>query len=202
MSIGLLWGRARVVMRACAARITTDMTRLFCPSCGSATLARLGVTIDTSGTPHYHYKADRRVNTRGAIYSAPAPRGGRDGGLLLREDQLKFGAWQQRAKKKTVAKSMFGDAVNGARRAGGRGGGAHARCGVCVSLYVCCPCRHRCADDARRRDSRGHGPQEPERGARAGEARPEKDKTRPRVLSGGRMLGGARTAAAAAARIT
>ena len=45
--------------------ITSDMSKLFCPKCGNATMARLGATIGKNGKVHYHYKKNRRVNTRG-----------------------------------------------------------------------------------------------------------------------------------------
>lgn len=77
-------------------KITPDMTKLFCPACGNATLRRLGVTLGADGAPRYHYKKTRTFNTRGTVFSLPAPKGGRDGAasdLLLREDQLLTGAW-------------------------------------------------------------------------------------------------------------
>lgn len=46
-------------------RISTDTSKVFCPYCGNATLARLGLTISKTGKVYYHYKKDRRVNTRG-----------------------------------------------------------------------------------------------------------------------------------------
>jgi RNA-binding protein NOB1 len=73
---------------------------LFCRNCGNATLARLGVTLGADGQPRYHYKQDRVVNTRGTIFSLPAPHGGRSADLLMRGDQLLTGQWQQIAKRK------------------------------------------------------------------------------------------------------
>uniref|UniRef100_A0A7S1C2X8 Nin one binding (NOB1) Zn-ribbon-like domain-containing protein n=1 Tax=Bicosoecida sp. CB-2014 TaxID=1486930 RepID=A0A7S1C2X8_9STRA len=101
-------------------KITTDMSKMFCPMCGNATLARLGVTLDAKGNPHYHYKRNRVVRTTGSKHSLPAARGGRDGDLLLREDQLLTGAWRQRAHKKTAASSMFDpyDEARGGKRTG------------------------------------------------------------------------------------
>lgn len=88
-------------------KITTEMTRMFCPVCGNATLARLGVTLDSKGKPRYHYKRNRVVKTTGSKHSLPAARGGRDGDLLLREDQLLVGQWRQKSHKKTSGSSMF-----------------------------------------------------------------------------------------------
>jgi RNA-binding protein NOB1 len=85
---------------------------LFCKKCGNATLARLGVTLGADGTPRYHYKRFRQINTRGTIYTIPAPKGGRDrlkGGpgdgaeLLLRPDQLLTGGWREKARHAKAA---------------------------------------------------------------------------------------------------
>lgn len=155
--------------------ITKQMDRMFCPSCGNAALARLGVTLQKNGKPRYHYRRNRRVNTRGTKFALPAPKvrvasvragrggacrgvcvwpwrewreaggargrrggggagawahssrllcwrpvavrrfgcvslqGGRDGDLLLREDQLLTGVWGQRNRKKQTVTTMFAD---------------------------------------------------------------------------------------------
>lgn len=87
---------------------------MFCKRCGNATLARLGVTLGADGTPRYHYKKHRQINTRGTIYALPNPKGGRakehegkghgawkgkGGELLLRPDQLLTGGWKERVRQ-------------------------------------------------------------------------------------------------------
>ena len=90
--------------------ITDKMDKLFCPTCGNATLARLGVSIAADGAPSYHYRKHRDFNTRGTVFALPTPQGGRSGGgLLLREDQLLMGKWAQKARERVVQEPMFGD---------------------------------------------------------------------------------------------
>lgn len=111
---------------------------LFCKQCGNATLARLGVTLGADGTPRYHYKKNRVVNTRGTIYALPNPKGGREkglgpggqkGDLLLRPDQLLTGGWKEKVRqsnstnRETLLDSrtvddILGTANNNTRRAG------------------------------------------------------------------------------------
>jgi len=93
--------------------ITPDTAKLFCPRCGNATLARLGVTLGADGTPRYHYKRNRTVSKRGTQAELPRPTGGRGGDLLLREDQLLTGYWAQKAKTKVTTTSMFADRAAG-----------------------------------------------------------------------------------------
>lgn len=132
--------------------ITSDMSKLFCPKCGNATMARLGATIGKNGKVHYHYKKNRRVNTRGTQvcrlrcgvcgcvsslgvtaltltlfcppvvchlqWSMPKPKGGREGPMLVSEDQLMVGVWKQRAQKKQNIDSFFGGAAMGKTKIG------------------------------------------------------------------------------------
>ena len=116
-----------------------QLDRLFCPRCGSNTLARLGVTVGADGAPRYHYKAHRSVPVRGTVFALPQPRGGRSGDLLLREDQLLTGIWAQRAKTAAAAAGRAGDGGGvtyadagsdaarwASRQAGVQAGGAYA----------------------------------------------------------------------------
>lgn len=117
MGIGIASPNGRVVKKVkqfvlkCDAcfQVTRDTSKKFCPSCGNAALARLGVTIDNKGHHHYHYKKNRKVNTRGTKYALPKPKGGREGDLLLREDQTLNGVWNQRLKTKEKPSNMFGE---------------------------------------------------------------------------------------------
>jgi RNA-binding protein NOB1 len=88
---------------------TSLMDNKFCKWCGNATLNRLGVTLGIDGKPRYHYKKFRQINTRGTVYSLPAPKSGRasengaKGQLLLRPDQLLTGAWKERLRQEEAA---------------------------------------------------------------------------------------------------
>jgi RNA-binding protein NOB1 len=124
MGLGVLGVGGRVVRRVkafvlkCDAcfDVVRDTARLFCPRCGNATLARMGVTVDAAGREHFHVKRDRVVSTRGARFALPRQAGGRDPGLLLREDQLLTGAWRAkvraaRREEAAVARAVGGDAA-------------------------------------------------------------------------------------------
>ncbi len=54
--------------------ITTKTDKLFCPSCGNPTLAKLGVTLRQDGQPIFHYRKGRQANVRGTKYPLPAPK--------------------------------------------------------------------------------------------------------------------------------
>lgn len=102
--------------------ITDKMDKLFCPTCGNATLARLGVSVAADGAPSYHYKKHRDFNTRGTVFALPTPQGGRNGGgLLLREDQLLTGKWAQKARERAAPEPMFGGAGGDAMPTGSGG---------------------------------------------------------------------------------
>jgi len=97
-------------------QITQELDRMFCPACGNATLARLSYSIDANGVYRYHYKKNRRINTRGSKYSIPREKNNgntknKGKTLLLREDQLLGGWWGQQTKKKSNSNSMFGEYV-------------------------------------------------------------------------------------------
>ena len=100
------------------------LDRLFCPRCGNAALARLGVTAGADGAPRYHYRARRVVPTRGTVFSLPAPRGGRAGDILMREDQMLTGIWLQRARAAHRAADAPMFAAADATGAGGSGADA------------------------------------------------------------------------------
>ena len=94
--------------------VTDKMDKTFCPRCGNATLARLGVTLGADGAPRFHVSANRQISTRGTQFALPAPRGGRTGDLLLREDQMLTGVWAQRARGGAAHEaSMFADRTPG-----------------------------------------------------------------------------------------
>lgn len=95
-------------------RKESDLTRIFCAHCGANHLSRVNATLSDDGQLHLHLKKGYTLSARGTKYSMPAP-GSQprfQGEVLLRQDQLMSGIWQQRALrvKKEVA-SAFGEEV-------------------------------------------------------------------------------------------
>lgn len=94
-----------------------DGKRLFCGQCGSDRLQRVAASIDgKTGRLRLHLRKDYKHNTRGTKYALPNPGKGNQymGDLLLREDQLLYGAWNQRmkqSKSKKGKESIFGSDV-------------------------------------------------------------------------------------------
>jgi len=99
---------------------TTGMRRLFCAHCGSDYLQRVSASVDgKTGRLKLYFSTKKRnkfMNTRGTKFSLPKPGTGNrfQGDLLLREDQLLMGAWQQKVKKnmggqsRAHTESLFG----------------------------------------------------------------------------------------------
>ena len=72
-------------------KITKDMNKQFCPTCGNATLIRTSVGIDSQGKAIYYLKKNFTYNNRGTIYSVKASTGGKKcADLILREDQKEY----------------------------------------------------------------------------------------------------------------
>jgi RNA-binding protein NOB1 len=97
----------------CAACYTvytgTENTRLFCGRCGASSLQRVAASVDgVTGRFRLHLKKNYKHNLRGTQYNLPAPGKGNKfmGDLLLREDQLLYGAWNQKLKKSMSPKSQ------------------------------------------------------------------------------------------------
>ncbi|KAF9327216.1 Nin1 binding protein [Podila minutissima] len=84
-------------------KVTHDMDKKFCPSCGNATLMRTSTSTDQNGNVKYYLKKNMVYNLRGTKYSIPTPKGGRrNNDLILREDQREFELsmkFQRRQKK-------------------------------------------------------------------------------------------------------
>lgn len=90
MSIdGKVIKRIRTYVLKCSAclRVTHDNQREFCPACGNHTLYKIQVKVDNTGNVKYMEPKHRRFNLRGTIYTPPAPKGGRETNIILREDQ-------------------------------------------------------------------------------------------------------------------
>ena len=106
-------------------KITRDMERQFCPTCGQPTLTRVACTVDDrTGSLTVHLKKNFQWNNRGNVYSVPKPvhgtangkrtkgkkqhAGGQNGwgqGLMLAEDQKEFvsaNTEQRRQRKKDL----------------------------------------------------------------------------------------------------
>jgi len=94
-----------------------DGKRLFCGQCGSDRLQRIAASLNgKTGRMRLHLRKDYRHNIRGTKFNLPNPGKGNQfmGDLLLREDQLLYGAWNQRmkqSKSKKGKESIFGSDV-------------------------------------------------------------------------------------------
>ncbi|GKY92709.1 hypothetical protein MPSEU_000241100 [Mayamaea pseudoterrestris] len=91
--------------------------RLFCSHCGSDFLQRISCSVDgKTGRLKLHFSKRYKNNLRGTKFSLPKPSSGNrfQGDLLLREDQLLVGAWNQKVKmmsggkSRDAAQSIFG----------------------------------------------------------------------------------------------
>jgi RNA-binding protein NOB1 len=105
-------------------KVCKDMEKRFCPTCGNATLTKVGVTIDDNAKNgvQLHMKKNYQFNLRGSKYSIPLPKpgsasGGKTGGsgLILREDQLE---WQRALAKEASRKRKEQRAMEKALMAG------------------------------------------------------------------------------------
>jgi RNA-binding protein NOB1 len=90
-------------------KVTKDMTKQFCPSCGGSTLMRASCSTNSNGEFKVHLKKTMQWNNRGNVFSIPKAvsgsssgklniggggKGGGKGGwgqeLILREDQKEY----------------------------------------------------------------------------------------------------------------
>lgn len=72
-------------------KITKNMERQFCESCGKPTLLRVACSTGTDGNLKLHLKKNKQWNTRGNVYSIPKPRSGTSSGKMIAEG--KKGEW-------------------------------------------------------------------------------------------------------------
>ncbi len=98
----------------------TGIRRMFCAHCGSDMVQRVSASVDgKTGRLKLHFskkKQNKHTSARGTKFSLPKPGTGNrfQGDLLLREDQLLMGAWNQKVKKnsggqsRAHAQSIFG----------------------------------------------------------------------------------------------
>ncbi|KAI8715021.1 20S-pre-rRNA D-site endonuclease NOB1 [Fusarium sp. LHS14.1] len=120
-------------------KITKDMTRQFCPSCGQPTLMRASCSTDQFGNFTIHLKKNFQWNNRGNVYSVPKPvhgsangrlpknAGGKNNwgnGLILSEDQKEFTRAsddQRRQRKKDIMDQDYLPDLLSGHRSGGNG---------------------------------------------------------------------------------
>lgn len=106
-------------------KITKDMDKQFCPSCGQPTLLRTSCSTDDKGNFRVHLKKSFQWNNRGNVYSVPKPvhgtangrlaknAGGQNNwgaGLIFAEDQKEYtraADAQRRSKKKDIMDDDF-----------------------------------------------------------------------------------------------
>ncbi|XP_069114071.1 RNA-binding protein NOB1-like isoform X1 [Argopecten irradians] len=106
---GMLIKKAKSYVLRCFAclRITSNVLKEFCPSCGNNTLQKVSMTVEEDGTIHYFLSRRKPVSTRGTKYSLPLPKGGKHAvNPILAEDTP---VPQQRATRKSKQKL---DALN------------------------------------------------------------------------------------------
>lgn len=111
---GMIIQRVKQWILRCIACFTTstEMDRMFCSKCGNSTLERVSYSLDREGHMVFYTRANRPTKLSGTKYSLPKPKGGRNGDLLLREDQLLVGIWGQRQRQhKNIMQSAFGENV-------------------------------------------------------------------------------------------
>ncbi|XP_050523862.1 RNA-binding protein NOB1 [Daktulosphaira vitifoliae] len=80
----------RTYIRRCYGcfKLTTNMTRMFCPNCGNKTLKRVAVYLDENGKQCIYINEKRPINLKGKKFSLPKPQGGKHGvNPRLVEDQ-------------------------------------------------------------------------------------------------------------------
>ncbi|KAJ6779501.1 hypothetical protein PWT90_09029 [Aphanocladium album] len=118
-------------------KVTKDMEKQFCPSCGQPTLMRTSCSTDEQGNFRLHLKKGFQWNNRGNVYSVPKPVHGTSHGrlakhaggqnnwgahLMLAEDQkeyLKASDAQRKQKKKDLMDDEFLPGILTGDRSGG-----------------------------------------------------------------------------------
>ena len=121
--------------------IVHDMTRQFCPECGSGdTLKRVHYVMNEKGETHLFINFRRPISIRGTIFNLSKPRGGRRGTnktMVLREDQLRNAGRVDRKQQSATLRAALqedggaggGGAEDGLRGFGDREGRAGRRDG-------------------------------------------------------------------------
>ena len=68
--------RFKLLCRACE-KLNKSVEKEFCEFCGSHTLIKVSVYVNSSGEVTYFKNPRRKINNRGKIYPIPKPKGGR-----------------------------------------------------------------------------------------------------------------------------
>ncbi|KAL5021881.1 hypothetical protein ScPMuIL_001036 [Solemya velum] len=87
---GMLIKKAKSYILRCFAcmKITTDVTKVFCPHCGNKTLQRVSMTVNEDGSIVYFLSRRKPISTKGMKYSMPLPKGGKHANNpIITEDQ-------------------------------------------------------------------------------------------------------------------
>lgn len=58
-------------------KMTSIMTKVFCPKCGNQTLKKVAVSLDEKGKQQIHINGRKPLTARGKKFSLPTPRGGK-----------------------------------------------------------------------------------------------------------------------------
>ncbi|KAK9768421.1 20S-pre-rRNA D-site endonuclease nob1 [Basidiobolus ranarum] len=90
---GILIKRIKTWVLRCHAcfKVTTNMEKKFCPSCGNSTLMRTSTSVDEFGNVRYYLKKNFQYNNRGTQFSIPLPKSGKkSNNIILREDQREY----------------------------------------------------------------------------------------------------------------
>ncbi|XP_033754397.1 RNA-binding protein NOB1-like [Pecten maximus] len=101
---GMLIKKAKSYVLRCFAclKITSNVLKEFCPSCGNNTLQKVSMTVEEDGTIRYFLSRRKPLSTRGTKYSLPLPKGGKHAvNPILAEDTP---VAQQRATRKSKQK--------------------------------------------------------------------------------------------------
>ncbi|KAJ8302934.1 hypothetical protein KUTeg_019330 [Tegillarca granosa] len=97
---GMLIKKAKSYVLRCFAcmKLTTTVTKQFCPWCGNNTLQKVSMSVEEDGSIKYFLSRRKPVSTRGTKFALPMPKGGKHGNNpILFEDQP---VPQQRLSKK------------------------------------------------------------------------------------------------------
>ncbi|RKP25216.1 Nin one binding Zn-ribbon like-domain-containing protein [Syncephalis pseudoplumigaleata] len=107
---GMVIRRVKTWVLRCHAcyKITTDMEKQFCPSCGNNTLLRVTAGLNSDGELCIYLKDKFQYNTRGTRYSIPKPQGGKhNNDLVLCEDERIYQVAVHRNRRKAAQQDFF-----------------------------------------------------------------------------------------------
>lgn len=93
-------------------KITQDMEKKFCPSCGGPYLTKTSANVDSNGQVKVFLKKNYVYNLRGSKFPIPAPQIGKNAqNIVLREDQSEFLKWEKKKKKRQVVNPFDPDYI-------------------------------------------------------------------------------------------